>query len=58
MRTEFKYFQKLIQDTQGCKNLKRLNWRLLNLYNNGVFTPSQFSKLDMLLLDKRVEAEQ
>ena len=55
--TEFKYFQKLIQNTDGCIRLKMLNNKLKNLYKNGVFTSNQYAKLDILLFDKQIEAD-
>ncbi len=56
-KEEYKQFRSLIKKANSIEELKHLDKRLMNLYNNGIFSGSQFDKLGLLLLDNQIALE-
>ena len=48
--------RKRIKQATTTEQFDRIDQQLLRLYNAGVLTEAQFSKLDLLNLDRRIKA--
>ncbi len=44
-----------IRKASTLLDLDRLDILLTRLYNNGIFTPSEYSRLDLKIVDKRID---
>ena len=56
-KEEYKQFRSLIKKANSIEELKNLDKRLMNLYNNGIFSGDQFSKLDLFILTSQIALE-
>ena len=54
---EFNLFNTNIEKATEIPNLKSLDARLTNLYNNGIFTNNQFASLHCNILDRLIALE-
>lgn len=55
--SNYKAMAERIRKAKTVEDLNKCEDSLTNLYNNGIFTVSDFSRLDLLVLKKRVEHE-
>ena len=55
--SDYKKFANKIRKAKDLETLNKLENSLTNLYNNGIFTVSEFSRLDILLIDNKIKLE-
>lgn len=55
MDSNYIYLSKKIKKAKTIEELNRLDESLNNLYNNGIFTISEFSRLDLLIVDYKIK---
>lgn len=53
--SDYKIMSNKIRGAKDVNTLDKLDSSLVNLYNNGIFTVSEFSRLDSVLVDKLCE---
>lgn len=56
-KSEFATFKNNILTADTTERLQRLERSLDTLFNNGIFTPEQFSELDLMILDEMLDLE-
>lgn len=53
-KEEYKAFNNRINEAQTTEQLQRLEKSLTRLFDAGIFSPSQYSRLDIKLMDKGI----
>lgn len=53
--SNYKAFTSRIRKAETLETLKNLDRSLDRLYNAGIFTTSQLKRLDLLIVDKKIE---
>jgi len=51
-KEEYKAFNNRINEAQTTEQFQRLEKSLARLFDNGIFTPEQYTRLDIKLMDK------
>lgn len=51
-KEEYATFSNRIKEAKTVQQVQRLEKSLMNLFDNGIFSPSQFQQLDYKLMDK------
>ena len=56
--TNYKTISEKIKNAKDHNDLYKIEKSLTNLYNNGVFTNTEFSRIDGLIIDKSIKLNQ
>lgn len=53
-KQEYKAFNNRINEAFSMAALQRLERSLSRLFDNGIFTPAQFTRLDLKIMDRMI----